>query len=34
MTYLDELLLNDDEKQNVKVEYIPLTADDDIKEPN
>ena len=29
MTYLDELLFNDDENQNVKVDYIPLAADDD-----
>ena len=34
MTYLDELLFNDDENQNVKVDYIPLTADDDTKEPS
>ena len=34
MTYLDELLFNDDENQNVKVDYIPLAADDDTKEPN
>ena len=33
MTYLDEIL-NDDEQQNVKVEYISLAADDDTKEPD
>ena len=33
MTYLDELLLNDDENQNVKVDYIPLSADDDTNGP-
>ena len=34
MTYLDELLLNEDENQNVRVDYIPLAEDDDTQNPN
>ena len=33
MTYLDELLTTEEQDVKREVEYIPLAADDDTKEP-